>query len=77
MKYMSVFLALLICSAQIYMGVKDYYSDPQTIENDSVEIICSDSFSYTSIFIAIFKCSLAFLAGGLISDFKFIKFGVI
>jgi hypothetical protein len=79
LKYMTIIIALILFISQVYLNIVE-----TTQKNNSKEITylaeenkCNKSDYSTGILIAIFKCSLAFLAGGLISDMKFIKFGVI
>ena len=58
----------------------DKISEINRISNFVTSDLCEkgDVSGYMmSILNLIFKCSLAFLAGGLISDMKFIKFGII
>ena len=62
---------VFIFSNQIYQIIYEKQSIKTQITINNCEI---GLFDYLMI---VFKCSLAFLAGGIISDWKFIKFGVI
>lgn len=46
-------------------------------ENSHTDIQCADGQIRKEILMGIFKCSLAFLLGGILSELKFIKFGII
>ena len=78
-KYMTILLALILLVGQVHSlmiernQIEEYQNPKEVIVTEINE--CEKNYSYY-IFTAIFKCSLAFLAGGLISDMKFIKFGV-
>jgi hypothetical protein len=62
-------LGIMVFAAQCYILLSES-------EVGKVEICSSNSFlSLWNIYDIFFKCSLAFLAGGIISDFKFIKIG--
>jgi hypothetical protein len=47
------------------------------VEKTQSDIQCAEGQVRTEILMGIFKCSLAFLFGGLLSEMKFIKFGII
>jgi hypothetical protein len=47
------------------------------VEITQSDIQCADGQFRIEILMGIFKCSLAFLFGGLLSEMKFIKFGII
>lgn len=86
MKWMVPMLTLLIFLVQIHCI---YYSTSSHEKMDisiniakttpAQPIICNDNTEkiYTTIVNIIIKCSLAFLGGVLISDGKFLRFGVI
>lgn len=47
------------------------------VENSHTDFQCADGQIKKEILMGIFKCSLAFLFGGILSELKFIKFGII
>lgn len=73
-QYLICFLGLMIFTMQIY-----YIANEKPLKAENLpEEICADSgMNITDLMITIFKCSLAFLFGGMISDMKFVKFGII
>jgi hypothetical protein len=84
LKYSTLLIGIIIFMGQIYYGFIKSEEDLKSIsslenKNEKNEDKCSSSPSdlISKIMMIIFKCSLAFLAGGLFSDMKFIKFGVI
>ena len=84
-KYAICLLAIFIFTIQIYQIVTEekiieVSNDVSNIENNSdpiaVQEECKKSeINASSILMCVFKCSVAFLFGGMISDRKFIKFG--
>jgi hypothetical protein len=83
LKYTTILLAVLLFIGQIYLGFikenqeinikeKHLLSPIQNEVNDE----CQNSL-LKNLGNLVFKCSLAFLAGGLISEMKFIKIGIL
>jgi len=80
MKYMTILIALILFTSQIYMILIESNSlemdEKKSTSIKDNENKCIDYY-FNSLYIVVFKCSLAFLAGGLLSDMKFVLFGVI
>jgi hypothetical protein len=88
LKYTTVLIGLILFTGQLYFAIteKENINIDDTTESKThtststlnPNTISCDASSYLfNIFAIVFKCSLAFLAGGLVSDMKFIKFGVL
>jgi hypothetical protein len=88
LKYSTILIAIILFISQIYYGFIKSEEDFKKITNKNnlpvtqdVEDQCERSNGNGDTFIKVFeiisKCLFAFLAGGLISDMKFIKFGVV
>lgn len=73
-KYIGLMLCLFVLTAQIYC----IWEDLSEKNNTAVVITEEDcETSYYGLTVTMLKCSVAFLLGGMFSDFKFTKFGVI
>jgi hypothetical protein len=89
LKYTTILLALILFIGIFYNGLyKEMIENEKLIVEEaevsetspqSTDLCPTPNFSNRvwSLFNAVFKCSLAFLAGGLLSDMKFLKFGII
>lgn len=90
LKYTTILVALILFIGIFYNGLyKEMNQNEKLIVEEAEESgevppqgtdLCpTPNFSNRmwSVFNAVFKCSLAFLAGGLLSDMKFLKFGII
>jgi hypothetical protein len=85
LKYTTILLALILFVGQVYHGfIKEEINNPHIAEiievtSTSTDLCADPNFSNQAlgVFNLVLKCSLAFLAGGLISDMKFLKFGII
>ncbi len=82
-KYTVCILALTIFAIQIYHIVTEENIKSSEIKVKVPELSvnddkCKSPTAYVSgILTSIFKCSIAFLFGGLISDRRYVKFGAL
>lgn len=74
LKYSLCFLTLTILAVQIFHLVNEgeKHHVNTVIEHSETE----NCPKQIDIWMSVFKCSLAFLFGGLLSDMKFLKFGI-
>jgi hypothetical protein len=89
LKYTTILLALILFVGIFYNGFYKEMKENEKIIVQGIDVsettlqstdLCQNpnfSSQVWSLFNAVFKCSLAFLAGGLLSDMKFLKFGII
>jgi hypothetical protein len=89
LKYTTILLALILFVGIFYNGFYKEMYDKEKLQVEESEVsvtspqstdLCqTPNFSNRvwSLSNAVFKCALAFLAGGLLSDMKFLKFGII
>ena len=73
-KFTSIFLILIIFGGLTSLVIKDSMSNLEDNEAKSEECKENLLFSITQI---IFKCGLAFLTGGIISDVRYLKTGFV
>ncbi len=75
LKYSLGLITILLFVIQICHIVKE--GEKHVIQTETSGTTEQDCPKRIDIWVSVFKCSLAFLFGGLLSDLKFLKFGVI
>jgi hypothetical protein len=69
--YVCLLIGTLISLTVTYL----IFTEEKGVSNQTIE--CESAPLISTIMNIFYKCSLAFLAGGILSDFKFIKIGQI
>ena len=73
-KFTSIFLIMIVFAGLTSLIIKDAYSD---LDDDQGKLNeCTENLLF-NISQIIFKCSLAFLTGGIISDVRYLKTGFV
>ena len=72
--YKQCYKGLLVLLCVIFAIVQVYYMLSEVNSSEEVDGNCKE-VQYSRIFQVCMKCSFAFLAGGIISDLRFIKMG--
>lgn len=74
-KTLPVLVSVLVCIIQIYYIF--WKSDAEIMKDIQIQHEDCGEVKLTWLFDAVVKCSLAFIAGCVISDMRFVKFGQI
>lgn len=75
---LAIFLSCLILMQiknEVDLNENNLLLANESVETKQIEVICEENSS--NLGTALIKCSIAFLLGGLISEMKFLKIGII